>query len=233
MITLSNLSVSRDDISRKVLNSITLQIPQGCSCALLGANGAGKTTLLLSLVGLTRIVSGEAIICGTTVEKKNLRKIRNLVGLVFQNSDDQLFCTNVNEDIRFGLKCAGLSNEEIEQKANVAIEKLGISNIINCVPDKLSEGEKKLAAICTTIASQAQILLLDEPSAQLDPRTKRKLSDTINSLSHTKIISTHDIQFAQSTCQYAIVLNDGKLAAYGKLTDILSDTPLLEACGLA
>lgn len=232
MIELSNLSVSRDNTTEVILKSITLQIPQGCSCALLGANGAGKTTLLLSLVGLAKILSGEAIICGTKLEKKNLRKIRNLVGLVFQNSDYQLFCTDVNEDIRFGLKCAGLNEDEIEQKAITAIEKLGIGNILARTPDKLSEGEKKLAAICTVIASQAQILLLDEPSAQLDPRTKRNLTNTINSLPHTKIISTHDIQFAQSTCQYAIILNEGKLAAYGKLSDILSNTTLLEDCGL-
>ena len=141
---------------------------------------------------------------------------------------------DVNENLENNLpKSADAILDEIEQKAITAIEKLGIDNIQARTPDKLSEGEKKLAAICTVIASQAQILLLDEPSAQLDPRTKRNLTNTINSLPHTKIISTHDIQFAQSTCQYAIILNEGKLAAYGKLSDILSNTTLLEDCGLA
>ena len=233
MIELLNLSITRDGAENPAISELNLKIADGESCALLGANGAGKSSLMLSLVGLAQITGGSAKICGLEVVKSNLREIRSLVGLVFQNSDDQLFCQTVEDDVAFGLENLGDETAEAHLKARKYLEMFSIGHLGNRSPNELSEGEKKRAAICTVAAMTPKIMMLDEPSAQLDPRGKRELASLLNNLPHTKIISTHDMTFAQSVCRTAAVLDSGRLAAYGQIGEILSDKELLGKCGLA
>lgn len=232
MIETRNLAATREKGKKPAISGLDLQVGKGESCALLGANGAGKSTLLLALVGLAPILSGSAKVGGIEVQKKNLRKVRALAGLVFQNSDDQLFCPTVIDDVAFGIENSGVPRERAFETAEIWLERLSIQNLRDCSPNELSEGEKKRAAICGVSAMQPEIMLLDEPSAQLDPRGKRELADLLNSFKQTKIISTHDMQFARSVCNTAIVLDCGKLAARGNIDEILSDAPLLERCSL-
>lgn len=233
MIQLSHITVKREGSTAPVLVGLDLKIATGESCALLGANGAGKSTLMLSLVGLEPIVGGRAEICGLEVVKSNLRKIRAIVGLVFQNSDDQLFCQTIEDDVAFGLENLGLKPHEAHIKTREYLEKFAIVHLKNRSANELSEGEKKRAAICTIAAMNPQVMMLDEPSAQLDPRGKRQLAKLLNTLTQTKLVSTHDMQFAENVCQTAAVLENGRVAAYGEIGKILADKKLLERCGLA
>lgn len=233
MIETFSLSASRDGGKTPAVSSLRLRVESGESCALLGANGAGKSTLMLSLVGLAPILSGRAEVCGLEVAKKNLRRIRALAGLVFQNSDDQLFCQTILEDVAFGVENLGFSRGESLETAREWLEKFSISNLADRPPHGLSEGEKKRAAICGVAAMRPEIMLLDEPSAQLDPRGKRELAELLNSFPQTKIISTHDMDFARSVCKTAVVLDGGRLAARGEIGEILADAELLARCRLA
>lgn len=233
MIETFSLSASRDGGKTPAVSSLRLRVESGESCALLGANGAGKSTLMLSLVGLAPILSGRAEICGLEVAKKNLRRIRALAGLVFQNSDDQLFCQTILEDVAFGVENLGFSRGESLETAREWLEKFSISNLADRPPHGLSEGEKKRAAICGVAAMRPEIMLLDEPSAQLDPRGKRELAELLNSFPQTKIISTHDLDFARGVCKTAAVLDCGRLAARGEIGEILADAELLARCRLA
>ncbi len=233
MIETFSLSASRDGGKTPAVSSLRLRVESGESCALLGANGAGKSTLMLSLVGLAPILSGRAEVCGLEVAKKNLRRIRALAGLVFQNSDDQLFCQTILEDVAFGVENLGFSRGESLETAREWLEKFSISNLADRPPHGLSEGEKKRAAICGVAAMRPEIMLLDEPSAQLDPRGKRELAELLNSFPQTKIISTHDLDFARSVCKTAAVLDGGRLAARGEIGEILADAELLARSRLA
>lgn len=233
MIETFSLSASRDGGKTPAVSSLCLRVESGESCALLGANGAGKSTLMLSLVGLAPILSGRAEVCGLEVAKKNLRRIRALAGLVFQNSDDQLFCQTILEDVAFGVENLGFSRGESLETAREWLEKFSISNLADRPPHGLSEGEKKRAAICGVAAMRPEIMLLDEPSAQLDPRGKRELAELLNSFPQTKIISTHDLDFARSVCKTAAVLDGGRFAARGEIGEILADAELLSRCRLA
>lgn len=233
MIETFSLSASREGSKSPAVSSVDLRVERGESCALLGANGAGKSTLMLSLVGLAPILSGRAEVCGLEVAPKNLRGIRALAGLVFQNSDDQLFCQTVLEDVAFGVENLGVSRGESLETAREWLEKFSISGLAGRPPHRLSEGEKKLAAICGVAAMRPEAMLLDEPSAQLDPRGRRELAELLNSLPQTKIISTHDMEFARSVCATAAVLDGGRLAARGEIGGILADRKLLERCRLA
>lgn len=233
MIETFSLSASRDGGKTSAVSSLCLRVESGESCALLGANGAGKSTLMLSLVGLAPILLGRAEVCGLEVAKKNLRRIRALAGLVFQNSDDQLFCQTILEDVAFGVENLGFSRGESLETAREWLEKFSISNLADRSPHGLSEGEKKRAAICGVAAMRPEIMLLDEPSAQLDPRGKRELAELLNSFPQTKIISTHDLDFARGVCKTAAVLDGGRLAARGEIGEILADAELLARCRLA
>ncbi|GMO22460.1 MAG: energy-coupling factor ABC transporter ATP-binding protein [Spirochaetaceae bacterium] len=226
-----------------VLNGISFSAAKGERIALIGANGAGKSTLLLCFTGIIPVREGEIFVCGLNVEKKNLPAVRQNAALVFQNPDDQLFTSSVWEDVLFGplnyLEQQKLPpafraerHVQIEAEAKLQLEKLGILYLKDKMPHKLSGGEKRQAALACVLVMNPRILLLDEPSAHLDPRARRALISTLGGLPQTQIIATHDFDLAKALCSRAIILHKGQIHAEGDTAALLSNTALLEECGL-
>ncbi len=213
------------------LKGISLKVAEGESVAIVGPNGAGKTTLLLHLNGVLR-GEGKVFAFGEEVTKRNLLKVRQLVGLVFQDPDDQLFMPTVLEDVAFGPLNLGLSQEEAIKRAIDALDRIGMAHSINRSPHQLSFGERKRVAIATVLAMQPKILILDEPTANLDPRSRRQLINLLNQLDVTKIVATHDLEAALNLCERVVVMDEGQIVADGDAQSILSDANLMEAHGL-
>jgi len=203
----------------------------GENIALIGANGAGKTSLLLALIGVLPSVSGEIRLGETILTKKTLREIRARIGLVFQNPDDQLFMPNLFEDIAFGPRSFGCPEAETIKRVTAALSQLGIENLAERSPLKLSGGEKRLAAIATVLAMNPEFLLFDEPTAFLDPRARRTLTAILAELPQGKLIATHDLAFAEQLCSQVLLLQKGKLVA-NRGREVLQDAATLEGAGL-
>jgi cobalt/nickel transport system ATP-binding protein len=219
------------------LHSVSFAAHAGERIALLGANGAGKSTLLLSLLGVLPVHAGEIEVCGLRLEKSTLSGIRARAGLVFQNPDDQLFMSTVWDDVLFGplnyhKETEARSEREIEEKAHAVLRSLGIDHLKDRMSHKLSGGEKRLAALASVLVMEPQVLLLDEPTAFLDPRGKRALTKILAGLPQTMLIATHDSSFASTIASRAIVLGGGTIRADGPAQTILHDDRLLEASGL-
>jgi cobalt/nickel transport system ATP-binding protein len=231
-IEISNLEYSYPD-GRAALKGLSLRVEAGESVAVIGPNGAGKSTLLLHLNGLLRAGNGAVKIFGMPVGSENLREIRRRVGLVFQNPDDQLFCASVFDDVAFGPLNLGLSPEDVKGRVTEGLAAVGISGYEARSPHHLSFGEKKLVAIATVLSMRPEVLAFDEPSSNLDPRASHALMRTITALKATKLIVTHDLAFARAATRRAAVMNDGRIVAEGPTDEILSDTALLRANGLA
>ena len=217
---------------REALKDVSFRILHGESVGVVGGNGAGKTTLLMLLVGIIFPCKGEVIVGEAPVAKKTLPLIRQKVGLLFQNSDDQLFMTTVYDDVAFGPRNYKLDEREVERRAVKALETVGIAHLRDRAPYKLSGGEKRAAAIASVLAMAPDILLLDEPSAALDPRARRRLINLLKGFSHTKIIATHDLDLVFELCERTIILKDGAVLSDGPTADILTDMSLLEQSGL-
>jgi cobalt/nickel transport system ATP-binding protein len=201
--------------------------------AIVGANGAGKTSLLLALVGILPLDGGRVTVDGLSLDPKNLELFRRKIGLVFQNPEDQLFMPSIYEDLVFGPRNLGLTEDEARRRAEDALALLGISHLRDRSPLKLSGGEKRLAAIATVLTMRPLVMLFDEPTAFLDPRARRSLITALKPLPHTKIIATHDLAFAAEVCGRVIILKDGMLHAQGAPADIFANAALMEDCGLA
>lgn len=232
MISFENLSFSYDNVN-PVLNNISFSINDGESVGLVGANGAGKSTLMKCLLGLLPF-NGKITAGGTEVCEKNFKEIRKNIGFVFQNSDNQMFMPSVIEDIIFGLVNYGMHKDEAEKKADKILADLNISELKTRRNHTLSGGEKRMAAIATVLAMEPQILMMDEPTSTLDPYNRRQIIKTVNSLSQTKIIASHDLDMILETCSRVILLSAGsqsgnKIAADGPAEEILKDRELLEA----
>jgi cobalt/nickel transport system ATP-binding protein len=244
MIDVQNISVSYPGSQEgHVLDALSFQAGRGERVALIGANGAGKSTLLLSLAGILAPHDGEIIIGGIKLEKKNLPAVRRAVGLIFQNPDDQLFMSTVWEDVLFGplnyLDADKLAKAEaaekrkvIEEEAARTLDALGIAALKDKMPHKLSGGEKRLAALASVLVMKPDILLMDEPSAFLDPRARRRLIAELKKLPQTLIIATHDIDMASSLCPRSVILHNGGIRADGQTETLLSNAALLDECGL-
>lgn len=198
----------------------------------MGANGAGKTSLLLTLVGILPAKSGIITIDGLTLNPANLRELRRRTGLVFQNPEDQLFMSSIRDDLAFGPRNMGLAEEEVHRRIDEVLDLLNIGRLKDRSPLKLSGGEKRLTALAAVLTMKPRIMLLDEPSAFLDPRSRKGLIKILVSLPHTRIIATHDLSFALETCTTALVLKDGKLRAQGPCGEIFQDPALMDECGL-
>ncbi|MCI9423384.1 energy-coupling factor ABC transporter ATP-binding protein [Sporofaciens musculi] len=202
------------------------------SVGLIGANGVGKSTLLKLLTGLLDIQEGSVRIASLEMNKGNLKKIRGEIGYVFQDSDSQLFMSTVYEDVAFGPRNYGKSEEETKRLVQKALEQVHMEGKSKRQIYRLSGGEKKLASIATVLAMEAGIMLLDEPSVALDPRNRRNLIQVLNELPKAKIIASHDLDFVYDTCQRVVLLSDGEIAADGETEKVLTNQKLLEAHGL-
>ena len=215
-----------------ILKKICFHATKGESIGLVGANGAGKSTLLKLLVGLELSYQGSVSMAGFELNKKNLPQIRQKTGYVFQDSNSQLFLSNVYEDVAFAPRNYGLAESEVEQRVNTALDQVHLSALKNKQIYKLSGGEKKLAAIATILSMSPDIVLMDEPSAALDPRNRRNLIHILNELPQTKLIASHDLDFILDTCSRVILLSHGEIIADGAADEILRDQALLEAHAL-
>lgn len=232
MIDVENVSL-RYPSGAYALDCVSFKIGEGSSCAVLGANGAGKSTLLWAIMGLLNLSNGEIFLDKVKVAKSNAEKIRKTASLVFQNSDDQLFFPTVLEDVMFGILNRGIEKSQALQDAQSLLAELGIEHLKDRQNQYLSDGEKKKVAICSALACAPKILILDEPSALLDPRSRRETIELLNGLNKTILLTTHDLDFAQKSCEFSAVLKSGKLAAFGKTCDILANDKLLFDCRLA
>ena len=216
----------------KILDSVSFTLTAGEKVALIGENGAGKSTLLMSLVGITPIESGNIHVNQIELNKKNLAKIRAETGVVFQNPDDQLFMPKVYDDIAFGPRNLGIAEDEINVRIDTVLEKLGISHLRERMTGRLSGGEKRRIAIATVLVMNPSVLLFDEPSSFLDPKSRRLLIKELLSLQYTQFIATHDLDLALEVCDRVIVLQNGKIQAEGTVKEILTNQELLDKFGL-
>ncbi|HOK94553.1 MAG TPA: ABC transporter ATP-binding protein [Anaerohalosphaeraceae bacterium] len=209
------------------LAGVNFRISHGESVALVGANGAGKSTLLLHLSGCLLPTKGSVQIGDWAVTSRTRAAVRRSVGMVFQDSDDQLFMPTVFEDVAFGPMNLGFGREEVIPVAMKALERVGISQLKDRPPYKLSAGEKRRAAIAAVLAMSPDVLLMDEPSSSLDPRSRRELIALLQTFEHTKIIATHDLDLAIELCPRTIVLNQGRIIRDGPTLTVFTDDELL------
>jgi len=231
IVRVDNLSFGYPD-GQQALTDISLTIYQGETVALIGPNGAGKSTLLLHLNGILRS-NGVVKVFGRTVDDKNLRWVRGKVGLVFQNPDDQLFSSTVFDDVAFGPINMGYSEAEVRQRVAKALDWVGMTGYEPRSPHHLSLGEKKRVAIATVLSMAPEILVIDEPTSNLDPGSKWSLISLLKRLPETKIIASHDLELVQALCQRAIILDQGQVIADGTADRILANKRLLAAHRLA
>jgi cobalt/nickel transport system ATP-binding protein len=232
-IHITNLGYTYPD-GTEALRGINLSVQATERVALVGANGSGKSTLLLHFNGLLTPQRGEVVVGSLPIVPQNLKAIRNFVGLVFQNPDDQLFMPTVWEDITFGPMNQGVQGAELKRRAVEAMHAVGLNldQYGSRNANNLSGGEKKRVAIAGVLAMQPQVLVLDEPSAQLDPRSRRQLIQLLQQLALTQLIATHDLDLALELCSRTVVLNQGQIVYDGKTEQILSNEAVLEQYSL-
>jgi cobalt/nickel transport system ATP-binding protein len=213
----------------QALFGVNLRVERGERVALLGPNGAGKTTLVLHLNGVLSGGAGEVLVAGLAVTKPNLREIRRRVGIVFQDPDDQLFMPTVRDDVAFGPANMGVRGEELERRVREALESVGMADHVDRRPHHLSFGQRRRVAVATVLAMRPEILVLDEPSSNLDPASRRELATIIDGLDITVLMVTHDLPYALELCPRSVVLNEGVVVADGPTAGLLADTELMRA----
>jgi cobalt/nickel transport system ATP-binding protein len=213
----------------QALFGVNLEIAKGERVALLGPNGAGKTTLVLHLNGLLSGGEGIVEVAGLPVEKQNFDEIRRRVGVVFQDPDDQLFMPTVRDDVAFGPANMGLSGSDLDARVDEALAQVAMSEYADRPPHHLSFGQRRRVAVATVLAMHPEILVLDEPSSNLDPASRRELADILRSLDITLFMVTHDLPYALELCPRSVVLAEGVVVADGPTRDILLNDPLMRA----
>ncbi len=231
MLKVNNLSVRFPD-GTLALDNINIQIDSQKCVGIVGENGAGKSTLLSSILGLVPKSEGEISVQGVKLCKESLKDIRKMAGMVFQNPDDQLFMPTVYEDILFGAKNYGMDLEDAKQRAKSLMDDLGISHLKDKLTHNLSWGEKRKVAIASVLILNPSVIMLDEPTSFLDPKSCKSLIRILKSIDCTKIIATHDLGLAREVCDNLIILKDGKKAADGCPSELLSNNDLLKECNL-
>ncbi len=214
------------------LSGVSFRITHGESVAVIGANGAGKSTLLLQLNGCLLPQEGTVRIGDFPLNKKTLPQVRRTVGMVFQDPDDQLFMPQVYDDVAFGPLNLGLPPEEVEERVMQALATVGASHLKDRPPYRLSGGEKRAVAIASVLAMSPSILVMDEPTSYLDPRTRRQLIELLQTFKHTLIIASHDLDMVLDLCARTIVLKEGQVMADGPTPEILQNEELLFSAGL-
>lgn len=212
----------------EALKGVSFRITHGESVGVVGANGAGKSTLLLQMNGYILPSSGLISIGDLELTKKTRQEIRKKVGVVFQNPDDQLFMPTVYEDVAFGPLNLGMSAERVINRVNSALQTVGCLELREKPPHHLSSGQKRAVAIATVLAMEPDILVMDEPSSDLDPKSRRYLMRLLKGFKHTKIIASHDLDFVLELCERCLIIKDGQIVADGPTSNILSDQSLLE-----
>lgn len=227
-LRVSGLSFSYPDGTR-VLDSIELVVDRGERVALLGPNGAGKTTFLLHLIGILGGGPGVIEIQGVRLEPASLREIRRRVGLVFQDPDDQLFMPTVYEDVAFGPANFGVPTEDLGGRVRQALAAVGMEGAEERAPHHLSGGERRRVALATVLACQPDLLVLDEPSSNLDPAGRRELAEVLAGLDTTILLVTHDLPYALQVCDRSVVMNRGRIVADGPTRRLLADEETMRA----
>lgn len=211
------------------LDGVDLTVRRGERVAVLGPNGAGKTTLMLHLNGVLSATAGTVEISGTMLRRSTVAEIRRRVGLVFQDPDDQLFMPTVRQDVAFGPRNFGVSGAELAERVHAALDAVSLLDRADRSPAHLSLGEKRRAALATVLACRPDVLVLDEPSANLDPVARRELAETLQGLDATLLVVTHDLPYAAGLCDRAVILDAGEVVADGDVAAVLSDSALLAA----
>jgi cobalt/nickel transport system ATP-binding protein len=213
----------------QALFGIDLRIDRGERVALLGPNGAGKTTLILHLNGVLTAGAGTVEVGGLPVTKEHLKEIRRRVGIVFQDPDDQLFMPTVHQDVAFGPANLGVRGQELDVRVHQALASVGMEEFADRPPYHLSFGQRRRVAVATVLAMNPEILVLDEPSSNLDPAGRRELAEILKALDITILMVTHDLPYALELCPRALVMNDGLIVADGSTRAVLSDAALMKA----
>jgi len=229
-IEVENLSFTYPD-GRQALRDVTLCIQPDEKVALVGPNGAGKSTLLLHLNGILR-GEGRVKVCGLEVNDRNVKHIRARVGMVFQSPDDQLFSPRVYDDVAFGPLYMGLPVDEVDARVHDALEAVGMGGYEERTSHHLSVGEKKRIAIATVLSMKPEVLVLDEPTAGLDPRARRSLIQLLRELPLTMLVSTHDMRMVEELFPRMVIMDEGRVVVDGPTGQLMSDEKLLEAHGL-
>ena len=230
LLEVRGLSFSFPD-GRRALNGVTLTLYEGEKLALAGSNGSGKSTLLLHLAGCLTAQEGEVLLRGNPTAD-DLEGLRRSVGLSFQEPDDQFFMPQVLEDVAFGLVARGIPPAEAQRRALETLSSLGVAHLVPRFPHRLSGGEKRMAALAGILAMRPDVLLLDEPTAALDPRARRRVIEVLKGLETPLILATHDLDMALDVCPRTVLLHDGTAAAEGATAELLQDESLLLAHGL-
>ncbi|MFF5322719.1 energy-coupling factor ABC transporter ATP-binding protein [Janibacter hoylei] len=213
----------------RALDGVDLHIHPGERVALLGPNGAGKTTLVLHLNGILTPTSGSVAVSGLPVVREHLLDVRRRVGIVFQDPDDQLFMTTVAQDVAFGPRNLGLSAYEVDARVEEALTAVGMLDVADRPPHHLSFGQKRRVAVATVLAMRPEILVLDEPSSNLDPASRRELAEIVDGLDITVLMVTHDLPYALQLCERSVVLSEGRVVADAATREVLSDGELMAA----
>ncbi len=214
------------------LRGLDCRIGAGESVAVVGANGAGKSTFLLHLDGLLLPSAGEVRVGELPVRRDTREQVQRRVGYVFQDADDQLFMPTVEDDVAFGPLNLGLSPQAARERVQEALARVGAAHLAARAPWRLSGGEKRVVAIAGVLAMAPQVLVLDEPSAGLDPAARRRLMTLLRALPQTRIIATHDLDLVLEVCQRVLVMHEGRIEADGRPADVFRDTALLQRCHL-
>jgi cobalt/nickel transport system ATP-binding protein len=232
VIAIDNLTFAYQN-GTPALHRLSLKVGRGETVVFIGANGAGKTTLFLYLLGLLGRLPKEATVLGQPLTSmKAVEAMRGQVGLVFQNPEDQLFCTTVFDDVAFGPINQGLGAEEVKSRVAEALAAVGLSGFERRVPHHLSGGEQRRVALATIYAMRPEIMFLDEPTSNLDPRAKREAVELLRAFPGTKLVATHDFELALEVADRVVLLHQGEVRANGRPLSILTDETLLKANGL-
>jgi cobalt/nickel transport system ATP-binding protein len=216
----------------QALFGVDFKVSRGQRVALLGPNGAGKTTLVMHLNGILTAGHGEVKIDGQlvdTTDKQSLKAIRSRVGIVFQDPDDQLFMPTVREDVAFGPRNMGISGPELDSIVDQALVRVGMLEFADRPPHHLSFGQRRRVALATVLVMNPEILVLDEPSSNLDPASRRELSEIIKSLETTLLMVTHDLPYAYELCERSLILSGGQIVADDSTYNILTNTSLMSS----
>jgi cobalt/nickel transport system ATP-binding protein len=214
---------------RQALFGVDLRVAAGERVALLGPNGAGKTTLALHLNGILEPTVGSVRVGALPVEKRYFKEVRRRVGIVFQDPDDQLFMATARDDVAFGPANFGVTGTELDDRVHAALHAVGMEDDADRAPHHLSFGQRRRVALATVLVSEPELLVLDEPSSNLDPASRRELADIILGLDVTVLLVTHDLPYACELCPRAVIMDEGVIVADGPTDKLLSDDALLAA----